>query len=397
MQSKLKLFYITINFLILIINLCFFLSKTNHIKKITTLDEKTIFKFKNSDYFLLHLIIKNFPDISNYLNNKYIYNIFINLINKKTLFFFSKIFIKYLSQFIIKKIINIFSHKKKIILFSVDSFSPDSHNNWLKNKLKDKFIVKFDSNNPDYLIYNVFGNEHLNPKYNNSIKIAILTENIIPDFTEVDYAIGHYHISYIDRYFKSSIFLWRKLNSNIFFIYRNKVINNPQRKKFCSAVISKYYNDSFRTIFIKELDKYKKIDMGGKYNNNIGGPVINKIEFLSSYKFSIAMENSEGDGYISEKIIESFLAGTIPLYYGDYMVDEYINPKSYILIKGEKDIFNKIEYIKKIDNNDKLYKKFLKEKVLLEDNIKSIYNKEITEFLCNIFEQDKLKASRKYY
>ena len=41
--------------------------------------------------------------------------------------------------------------------------------------------------------------------------------------------------------------------------------------------------------------------MGGKYKNNVG--IINdKIEFLSSYKFSIVMENTEGDGYISEKI-----------------------------------------------------------------------------------------------
>ena len=43
--------------------------------------------------------------------------------------------------------------------------------------------------------------------------------------------------------------------------------------------------------------------MGGKYNNNIGGRVLNKTKFLNSYKFSIAMENSNGDGYISEKII----------------------------------------------------------------------------------------------
>ena len=136
--------------------------------------------------------------------------------------------------------------------------------------------------------------------------------------------------------------------------------------------------------------------MGGKYNNNIGGPVINKIKFLSSYKFSIAMENSEGDGYISEKIIESFLAGTIPLYYGDYMIDEYINPKSYILIKGEKDIYQKIEYIINIDNDDKLYKNILKEKPLLEDNIKNIYNKELKEFFYHIFQQDKNKAFRKY-
>ena len=83
---------------------------------------------------------------------------------------------------------------------------------------------------------------------------------------------------------------------------------------------------------INQLNKYKKVDMAGNANNNIGKVIENKIEFLSSYKFSIAMENSEGDGYSSEKIIDSFLSGTIPIYYGDYMIDEYINPNSYILI-----------------------------------------------------------------
>ena len=55
------------------------------------------------------------------------------------------------------------------------------------------------------------------------------------------------------------------------------------------------------------------------------------------------MENSEGDGYISEKILDAFMAGTIPIYYGDYTLDEYINPKALILIKNEKNIEQKIK------------------------------------------------------
>ena len=164
-------------------------------------------------------------------------------------------------------------------------------------------------------------------------------------------------------------------------------------------MISNYKVDSFRIKFIKELSKYKKIDIGSKRKklNNIGRQIINKREFLSSYKFSIAMENSEGDGYISEKIVDAFLAGTIPIYYGDYMIDEFINPKTYILIKGEKDILKKIEYIKEIDNNDELYKNILKEKVLLDQNIVVDTEKELKEFLCHIFEQDKYKAYRKKF
>ena len=117
---------------------------------------------------------------------------------------------------------------------------------------------------------------------------------------------------------------------------------------------------------------------------------------LSHYKFSIAMENSDGDGYLSEKIIDSFLAGTIPIYYGDYILDEFINPKSYILIKGEKDIEKKIEYIKKIDNDDNLYKEIIKEKPILDDNfVNKIDRIEIKSFLKHIFTQNKNKAYRR--
>ena len=294
---------------------------------------------------------------------------------------------------------NIVNSKKRIQIYSVDLFSFNFHKKWLIDKLKDKFIIKFNKNNPDYLIYNVFGSEHLNPKYNNSIKIAIFTENKIPDFFEADYAIGHYHINYLDRYFKFSIFFFQNLNNTYFSLYRNEIVNNLSKKtKFCAALISNYiFTDGFRIKFINELSKYKKIDMAGKFNNNVGRNVTNKIEFLKSYKFSISMENSEGNGYISEKIVESFLAGTIPIYYGDYMIDEYINPKSYILIRGEKDILTKINYIKKIDNDNNLYKNLLKEKVLLVDNIKSKNDKELKDFLLHIFKQDKSKAYRKFF
>ena len=111
------------------------------------------------------------------------------------------------------------------------------------------------------------------------------------------------------------------------------------------------------------------------------------------------MENSSGDGYISEKIVDSFLAGTIPIYYGDYMIEEFVNPKSYILIKGEKDMDEKIEYIKKIDNDDNLYKYILKQNPIILNKINTIEFKESSFFFKNIFRQDKDKAYRRddYY
>ena len=85
------------------------------------------------------------------------------------------------------------------------------------------------------------------------------------------------------------------------------------------------------------------------------------------------MENSRGDDYISEKIYDSFKAGTIPIYYGNFIIDEFINPKTYILINGKKDFYEKIEYIKKIDNDDKLYISIMKEKPIIDKEFKNMF------------------------
>ena len=355
----------------LIINLYLLLLNHNIINDKEFIIHKIIKEFKDSDYFPLFLTARTYKFISNFLNNKYNCNK-----NKEEKLKFYKI----------KK-------RKQISINPVDLNDPKYDKNWIRKTLKKEFKVKFDSKNPDYLIYNIFGTEHSNSKYNNSIKIAIFTENKIPDLNEADYAIGQAHINYLDRFFKYPVFLWdiKDLKS-----VRETVLNNPIRKKFCGAVITNYnYTNGFRNKFLNELNKYKLIDMGGKYKNNIGGFIKNKIQFLSSYKFSIAIENSEGDGYITEKIMDSFYSGTIPIYYGDYMVDEFINPKTYILVKGEKDIKEKIEYIKMIDNDDKKYKSLLKENVLKDNNITVKVEKELKEFLYHIFEQDKEKAFRK--
>ena len=92
--------------------------------------------------------------------------------------------------------------KKVIKIKSTGQFNKESHLKWLKKKLDNEFILKFDEINPDYLIYNVFDNEDQKHKYKNCIKIAIYTENIMPDINSADYIIGHYHINYLDRYFK---------------------------------------------------------------------------------------------------------------------------------------------------------------------------------------------------
>ena len=334
---------------------------------------KSVLILKNSDSFNIKFLNKAYSEISFYLNDKFnIYNL--------------------------KKLENNTNEKKFIKVFQTGGWNKTWDRIWLLNKLDDEFIIEFNENDPDYLIYNVFDkyDVDLNPNFKNSIKIAFYTENIMVDINYADYIIGNYHINYLDRYFKYSVPFLYQYNSSIDKI-RDKALNGIIRNNFCAAVISNcgsFYG--FRLNFIEKLSKYKKVDMGGNCKNNINKKITDKIQFLSNYKFSIAMENSEGDGYLTEKIVDSFLAGTIPIYYGDYMLDEIINPKTYILIKGVKDMDEKIEYIKKIDNDINLYKSIMKEKPILDDNFVDKINKnEIKSFLKNIFRQDKKKAFRR--
>ena len=78
------------------------------------------------------------------------------------------------------------------------------------------------------------------------------------------------------------------------------------------------------------------------------------------------------------------------------MIEEYINPKTYILINGPNDMKQKIEYIKEIDNNDDLYKSILKEKVF-DDNFLGKSQQELSDFWIHIFSQDKNKAKRNIF
>ena len=373
-KTKYKLLNLLI-FAINIILLCsnIFLLFIRVKKKQKTVSKKsTPISFKNSEYFSLNFLNKTYQYISAYFHSKYNTNNKMNFKENN-------------------------STEKKVIKLKITGFV-NSQLPWLTERLKDNFILEINSPNPDYLIYNVYNQEDLTENNRNidAIRIALFTENEYPDMNTADYFLANYHVNYFDRYFKMNIFFWE--NFKEIDAKRLEVLKSPIRKKFCAAVISNCGSVySFRLRFIDKLgNNYKKVDMGGGCNHNINRRVWNKIEFLNEYKFSIAMENSRGDGYLSEKIVDSFRAGTIPIYYGDYLVDEFINPKTYILIRGDKDIDTKIEYIKKIDNDDKLYMEIMKEKPIIDDKFKEkIDNKEIKEFFYNIFSQDKNKAYRR--
>lgn len=108
------------------------------------------------------------------------------------------------------------------------------------------------------------------------------------------------------------------------------------------------------------LSLYKPVVSGGKHLNNIGGPIPRDkdktLEWLSQCKFTIAYENDTTyPGYVTEKPFQAWDAGTIPIYdaHPAGLVD--MNKKALIYAGDFATEDELVEYIKKVDNDDKLY------------------------------------------
>jgi len=60
------------------------------------------------------------------------------------------------------------------------------------------------------------------------------------------------------------------------------------------------------------------------------GPVASKSEALSGYTFALCFENQAMQGWVTEKIFDCLVAGTVPVYLGAPDVEEWVDPACYI-------------------------------------------------------------------
>ncbi|KAA0444633.1 MAG: hypothetical protein FXV80_03845, partial [Candidatus Thioglobus sp.] len=142
-----------------------------------------------------------------------------------------------------------------------------------------------------------------------------------------------------------------------------------------------------RINFFKQLSAYKPVDSGGKVLNNLGycvSKLDKKTDFLSQYKFSIAFENESYPGYTTEKIIFPLLAYSIPIYWGNPLIDKDFNSKAFINCHDYDNFDEVIEHIKEVDNDDILYKRYLSEPIFVDNIISQSADEQA---IFNRFEQ----------
>lgn len=302
----------------------------------------------------------------------------------------------------------------KVIKISFSDFwEPfDYQNNFIIDTLRFGYEVKVvrKEEDPDFLFYSCFGNNHFSYD-ENIIRIYYTGENDIPNFNLCDYGISFHNIKFYNRHLRLPLYtIYPSFN----FLINKEYINNRKKSKegFCSVLISNFNNcDPIRLKFLEKLNEYKTISSGGFYKNNVGGPVKDKLDFISRYRFNIAFENSSVPGYTTEKLIDPLAMGSVPIYWGNPLVEQDINPNSYININDFKDINEAIKYIKLIDNNEDLYLKYFNNDPLegcpyvdwktylykFLENIVENKKKQITNFGAQRNIMNKIKTQERLY
>lgn len=256
----------------------------------------------------------------------------------------------------------------------------------LRDNYKNYFFQIIQPNrNPQILFFSCFGNSHKRFFANRKIYFSGEPTPII------DYAIHNitFNMSSNNNTRLPLWFIYCDNNTIANCMSRNSNFTISKKEKFCSFIGSNSGQSVHRKEFIEILSKYKKVDCGGAFMNNIGYVVprgencSGKIEHNNNYKFAIAFENTKYQGYVTEKIIDCYKSNCIPIYWGCNEVVQDFNSTTFINANDFANFDELAKYVIKVDNDDELYKSYFKEpfinKCWLDEKQKSNYIKNIAE------------------
>jgi hypothetical protein len=149
-----------------------------------------------------------------------------------------------------------------------------------------------------------------------------------------------------------------------------------EKNKLVSIIASGKDWTSGHKVRLEVVSKfYDKMDVYGSRN-----PISYKLTGLKDYAFSLVVENTKKDYYFSEKLIDCFMTGTIPIYWGCPSIDKFFNINGMILFNTIDElpkILDEISFDKYIEMKDAIEENFEKAKtyILSEDFIYENYLK----------------------
>jgi hypothetical protein len=130
----------------------------------------------------------------------------------------------------------------------------------------------------------------------------------------------------------------------------------------------------FRQVAVKNYSDISTVHIGGKCKGKRGSNVkrVRKQEWgvweknhqhFLDYRFCLVMENLQSTGYITEKIMNAFLGGCIPVWYGDQEIFQIFNRKAFIY-HDPLDPSAALDMVRRMEANQNIYDEMMNETIL---------------------------------
>lgn len=155
-----------------------------------------------------------------------------------------------------------------------------------------------------------------------------------------------------------------------------------ERKKVIEELEEKYIDDF--EFYGTGWDEFKHPGYKGK--------AANKIEVYHKYRFAIAFENMKNiKGYVTEKILDCFVAGIVPIYKGATDITDYVPKECFISYDDFQNPKEMMEYLKKMQLEE--YGEYIRaiEKFLKSEKIHIFDGEEYAREIYDVVQQGELR------
>lgn len=249
--------------------------------------------------------------------------------------------------------------------------------------------------------------KYLMPSYDSNdfdIDVVFWVDNYIvecPTYSKLNYGWLTESIPVVPQVYEKFVNNFNEVidNFNLIFTHSNELIEFHEKLKWipasCTWIIDPQIYPKTKKLSIvtsaknfvpghsKRMETVARLQNSMDIYGNGFHPIEYKEDGMADYMFSIAHENANYSGYFTEKILDCFATGAIPIYWGDPDIGKVFNMDGIILLDDEfnpdmltEDLYySKMDAIKEnleiVKNNfmmveDYIYQNYLKE---LDDNI----------------------------
>lgn len=238
----------------------------------------------------------------------------------------------------------------------------------------------------DILLSSVFGTAAAASQLHHKPVVVVSGESFQAPQADWSILTTNHQIKTTQHYYAPRGMMWYDVSKDL------KKYAHVKKTKFCCFCVSAANPDlpggMHRDAFFKQLSLKKHVDSVGKHLNNMPdnwtAPSEGFEEFVAQYKFMICFENNAVPGYVTEKAMRCFVAGTVPIYWAHASCTEIFSVSAMVLCDPTR-MDEAVQRVLELDNDDAEYERMRSAPALLSqdlfdrDRLQRVFDAKIVE------------------